>query len=153
MNLLPLQLNQQLLEENTSLKTAEEKFQKLLEILRQKELPERVIHPINEEINSLNSSSLTGKELLRLIQKKQSNILNLLEKELKLVPKNYYRNHWMPVGLSAFGLPLGLVFGMALDQMAYVGLGLPLGLVIGMVVGSGMDKKAEEEGRQLDIEL
>lgn len=52
-------------------------------------------------------------------------ILKLIEKELKLVPKNSYRNRWMAIGMSAFGVP----------------------------IGAGMDKKAFEEGRQLDMEI
>lgn len=152
MQIIDLQLNDSLLQENTTLQVAEQKLQKLLQILRQRQLPDPVVQSFNEEINSINNSSLTGKEMLRFLQKKQTNLLNTLEKELKLVPKNYYRNLWMPLGLAAFGVPIGLVFGIALDQMVYLGLGLPLGLVIGMVVGNTMDKKAEEEGRQLDFE-
>jgi F0F1-type ATP synthase assembly protein I len=152
MQIIDLQLKDSLLQENTTLQVAEQKLQKLLQILRQRQLPDPVVQSFNEEINSINNSSLTGNEMLRFLQKKQTNLLNTLEKELKLVPKNYYRNLWMPLGLAAFGVPIGLVFGIALDQMVYLGLGLPLGLVIGMVVGSTMDKKAEEEGRQLDFE-
>lgn len=152
MQIIDLQLKDSLLQENTTLQVAEQKLQKLLQILRQRQLPDPVVQSFNEEINSINNSSLTGKEMLRFLQKKQTNLLNTLEKELKLVPKNYYRNLWMPLGLAAFGVPIGLVFGIALDQMVYLGLGLPLGLVIGMVVGNTMDKKAEEEGRQLDFE-
>jgi hypothetical protein len=37
--------------------------------------------------------------------------------------------------------------------MAFLGIGLPVGMVIGMAVGSGMDKKAFEAGRQLDLEI
>lgn len=152
MQIIDLQLKDSLLQENTTLQVAEQKLQKLLQILRQRQLPDPVVQSFNEEINSINNSSLTGNEMLRFLQKKQTNLLNTLEKELKLVPKNYYRNLWMPLGLAAFGVPIGLVFEIALDQMVYLGLGLPLGLVIGMVVGNTMDKKAEEEGRQLDFE-
>jgi len=37
-----------------------------------------------------------------------------------------------------------------MGNMAFLGTGIPLGMVIGMAVGSGMDKKAAAEGRQLD---
>lgn len=30
---------------------------------------------------------------------------------------------------------------------------IPIGLAIGMAVGTGMDKKALEEGRQIDLEI
>jgi len=48
---------------------------------------------------------------------------------------------------------MGVVFGIMVDNMAYLGIGLPLGLAIGAAVGSNMDKKAKEEGRQLDVEV
>ncbi len=32
-------------------------------------------------------------------------------------------------------------------------LGIPIGMGIGIAMGSGMDKKAFKEGRQLDIEV
>ncbi|MFO7999131.1 MAG: hypothetical protein R6U86_09155 [Bacteroidales bacterium] len=34
-----------------------------------------------------------------------------------------------------------------------MGVGLPLGIAVGLAVGSGMDKNAMEDGRQLNIEL
>jgi hypothetical protein len=72
---------------------------------------------------------------------------------MKLVPKDYYRSLWMTLGMSAFGIPMGVVFGISMGSMAYLGIGLPIGLVIGIAVGTAMDKKALEEGRQLDVEI
>ena len=80
-------------------------------------------------------------------------MIQVLEKEQKLVPKNYYRKIWLILGMSAFGLPLGVVFGFALDNMAFLGIGLPIGMVIGMAFGAQMDKKAEKEGRQINMEM
>jgi len=34
-----------------------------------------------------------------------------------------------------------------------LGIGLPIGMAIGVKVGSNMDKKAFNEGRQLDFEV
>jgi len=58
----------------------------------------------------------------------------------------------LAIGMSAFGIPFGVVFGASLDNMGYLGIGLPIGMAVGMVIGAGMDKKAFEEGRQLDLE-
>ena len=55
--------------------------------------------------------------------------------------------------MSAFGIPLGVAFGASLDNMAFLGIGIPIGMAIGMAVGAGMDKKAFEEGRQLNLEI
>lgn len=55
--------------------------------------------------------------------------------------------------MAVFGLPIGIIIGFALDNMAFLGIGLPMGLAVGIAIGTGMDKKAQEEGRQLDIEI
>jgi hypothetical protein len=89
----------------------------------------------------------------KIIRRTQSRILILIEKELKLVTKNHYRNTWLAVGMSAFGLPIGVVFGAILENMAFIGIGLPLGMAIGIAVGTAMDKKASENGKQLDLEI
>ena len=77
----------------------------------------------------------------------------MTEKELKIVTKNYYRNLWMVLGMSAFGLPLGVAFGLSLGNIGLLAIGLPIGMAIGTLVGSKLDKKALESGKQLDIEL
>ncbi len=88
-----------------------------------------------------------------IIKKKQTRIIKLLEKEVKLVPKNYYRNLWLVLGMVTFGIPIGVAFGTSLGNMAFIGIGLPIGLAIGIAVGSGLDKKAFEEERTLDVEI
>lgn len=87
------------------------------------------------------------------MKRQQTEILKFVEKELKIVPKNYYRNLWVALGMSAFGLPLGVAFGLSIGNMGLMALGLPIGMAIGVLVGSSMDKKALEQGRQLDIEI
>lgn len=87
------------------------------------------------------------------IRKIQSGILKLIEKELKLVTKNHYRNTWLALGMAAFGIPLGVAFGTSLGNIAFIGIGLPNGLTVGIAVGTGMDKKAFEEGKQMDLEI
>ena len=129
-------------------------FQEILKELRKKELPEKIIELINQKIDELNSTSCTDKELKKLFKKKQAKIIELLEKETKIVPKNHYRNLWLAVGMSAFGLPLGVVFGLTvMNNIAFLGAGIPIGMVIGIALGSEMDKKALKEGRQLDLEI
>lgn len=121
--------------------------------LRKRELTENVTELINREIEEVNTTSLRGVELRRLIKKIQDKLVKLVEKEMKLVPINYYRSMWMALGMSAFGIPMGIVFGMSLDNMAFLAIGIPIGLAIGTGVGTGLDNKAAEEGRQLNVEL
>ncbi len=153
MEINKLILNDDVIKNDIKLNNAHTQLQKLLEILSQKKLPNDIIVKINSEISEVNSSSLTGKKLLNFIKKRQSKIITLVEKELKIVPINYYRNLWAALGMSAFGLPAGVVLGLSLGNMVFLGIGLPIGLAIGMAVGTATDKKAKDEGRQLDIEI
>lgn len=128
-------------------------FRNLLDELRKKQLNDTVIQSVNSKIDELNSTSVPDDELRKIVRKKQSCILKSVEKAHKIVPKNYYRNIWLAVGMAAFGLPLGTALGVAVGNMGLLGAGLPIGMVLGMAVGTGMDKKAMKEGRQLNIEI
>ncbi len=141
------------IDKNIKLEKTYTQFGKLLIELRKKNLPDRIVVFINKDVEELNSITGPGDELRKIARKKQTRIIKSLEKELKLVPKNYYRNLWLAVGMAVFGIPIGAAFGAGLGNMAFLGIGLPIGLVIGMAVGTGMDKKAFKEGRQIDLEI
>jgi len=138
--------------ENVKLSRIYIQFQELMRELRKKELPHKIIEFVNQDIEDINSTSFTGNELRKLVKQKQEKILKLLEKELKIVPKEYYQTLWLALGM-VFGLPLGVVFGASLGNMGLLGIGLPIGLAIGSVLGLRMDHKASEEGRQLDVKI
>lgn len=138
---------------NDKLNSAYVQLGEFLKELRKKELPHNVIESVNLNIEEVNTSSLEGSDLRKLVKKNQSKILKVIEKELKLVPKNHYRNLWLAIGMSAFGLPIGVAFGSLMKNIGLLVLGLPIGLAIGLAVGTHLDKKAHEEGRQLEIEL
>ena len=149
MEIIELNKNDSNIKVNNSI----EQFKQLNKLLNDKKLPVNIIEKINFEIELLDSSQLVGNSLLHLIKKKQNKIIRLTEKELKIVPKNYYRNLWMVLGMSAFGLPLGVAFGLSMGNIGLLAIGLPIGMSIGVLVGSKLDKKASESGKQLDIEL
>lgn len=142
---------------NSKLNKIQVQFTELIEELNNKNLPDKTVEIINNHIEELNSSILSGSGFKRLLIKKQIQITKLLEKNHKLVPKNYYRNLWMILGMSAIGLPIGVAIVVSIGNMGLLAIGLPIGLPIGMVIGlaigSDMDKKASKEGRQLNIEL
>lgn len=138
---------------NPKLNQAQIQFIELIKELNNKNLPNKTVEIINEYIEDLNSSLISGNGFKRLLIKKQTQIVKLLEKEHKLVPKNYYRNLWIVLGMSAIGLPIGVAFGVSIGNMGLLAIGLPIGMAIGLALGSGMDKKALKEGRQLNIEL
>ena len=128
-------------------------FELLLKELRKKELPQTTGDFVNQNIEDLNATSLAGNELRKSIKQKQTGILNLLEKEHKIVPKNHYQNLWLALGLCVFGLPLGIIFGSCMDNMGMLGIGLPVGMAVGVCLGAWLDKKACKEGKQLDVEI
>lgn len=128
-------------------------FDKLLKELRAKELPNETVKSINSEIDQVNSASESDNDLSKQIKSAQSHIIKIIEKKHKLVTKNHYRNTWLATGMAVFGIPLGVVFGISLGNMAFLGVGLPIGMAMGMAIGTDMDKKAFEEGRQIDLEI
>jgi hypothetical protein len=128
-------------------------FQELIKELKGRELPDNIIETVNKEIEGLNSTSLIGKELKKLTKQKQTRVLGLLEKELKIVPKNHYRTIWLCLGMSVFGLPIGLIYGFLIGNIGLLGTGVGFGMCVGMVLGAGLDKKAFKEGRQLSVEI
>ena len=125
----------------------------LLYALKTKMLPSETSNIIDQAINEINAIADSDRLLIKKVKEKQNAIIKLLEKKHKIVPKNYYRNLWMVVGMSAFGLPIGVAFGMSIGNIAMLSISMPIGMAIGIGVGSSMDKKALEEGRQLDFEV
>ncbi|MBI1183143.1 hypothetical protein GC194_02645 [bacterium] len=116
-------------------------------------LTDKMIAILNHEIDNINSAVGSEKQYSKQLKKSQTKILINLERKMKLVTKNHYRNTWLPVGMTALGLPIGTAFAMAIHNMAFVGVGLPIGLFLGMALGTKMDKKAAAEGRQIDLTI
>jgi hypothetical protein len=150
MTLFELQPNEQFLS-NPTLKQSAQKLGRLIADLQKRTLPADLIQTINSKIEAINTSTLIGKPLEKLLATTLADLLKLLEKELKLVPKHHYRTLWMLMGMSAFGLPLGVVFGMSIGNIALLGVGLPIGMGIGIALGASMDEKAKKEGRQMNL--
>lgn len=139
--------------EHKKLRAAYNQFNKLLIELESKELTNETIAIINEVVDHLNLVLGSDKKLSSTLKSTQNKVIKLIEKEHKIVTKNHYRNTWMAVGMAVFGIPLGVAFGMSLGNMAFLSIGLPIGMTIGMAVGAKMDKKAFDEGRQIDLEI
>jgi hypothetical protein len=139
--------------QSQKLQQAYNQLNQLLAALSTRKLPDEVVSSINSEIDTINAASGSEKEIKSQLRKSQTRILRVIEKELKLVTKHHYRNLWMVLGMSAFGIPLGVAFGLSLGNMGLLGIGLPIGMAIGLAVGSGMDQKAQASGRQLDLDI
>ena len=128
-------------------------FERLIVELNKREIPSAIVVIINKDIDHINSFSGTNRDLLRQLGKAESEILKLIERELKLVTKNHYRKEWLALGMAAFGLPLGAAWGMLIGNMAFLAIGLPIGMAIGVAFGSVKDKKAYRNGKQLDVDM
>ena len=113
------------------------------------ELSDEVVTLINAQVTAANAATGEVKEVRATLLKAKRGITNILIKKLKLVPKGHYRNIYMPLGMAGIGIPMGVAFGAAMDNMGLLGLGLPIGMMMGIVIGTLMDKKAADEGRQL----
>ncbi|TRX16645.1 hypothetical protein FNW25_14930 [Flavobacterium franklandianum] len=139
--------------ENSKDSNAYEQLGKLLNSIEIKELPDETVDLINNEIEQINSISDIDKYFVKAIKEKENGVIKLIEKKHKIAPKNYYRKLWMILGMSIFGIPMGVAFGLSIGNLGMLGIGLPIGMAIGIGVGSSMDKKAFNEGRQLDFEV
>lgn len=130
-------------------------LESLLNEIEEREISVEVCELINAEIGKLNQflqKPSSEKKQLSALKNTKSEILKIIEKELKLVPKDYYRNMWMAAGMATFGLPLGLLISISTGNWAFIGIGLPIGMVIGMAYGTKLDEKAIKEDRQLKID-
>jgi hypothetical protein len=152
MDIIPLQ-KRPIIETSESKQKGYDSFEKLLSALRQRAIPEEQVSSINKDIGELNAMGDSDKKWYKEMKKVRHQIVNRVSKELKLVPKHYYRNQWMALGMTIFGLPLGVAFAFAIDNMAFLAIGLPIGMPIGMAVGANLDQKAAKEGRQLDVAI
>ena len=146
-------IERQDISESLKASNAYQQLGKLLNALEVKELPNETVDLINNEVEQLNSISVIDKYFVTATKEKQNRVIKLIEKKHKIVPINYYRKLWMILGMSAFGVPLGVAFGLSIGNLGMLGIALPIGMAIGVVVGSTMDKKALNEGRQLNFEV
>ena len=126
---------------------AYKKLHNLTRSLNARELPVEVIFDVNKELEQLKNATGTQKQLLVLLHKTEQDILELVRKKLGLVPENYYTYLWIPVGMAAFGLPLGTVISSLTGNPAFIGIGLPIGIGLGALLGSHLDQKAKKENK------
>lgn len=129
-----------------------QQLQRLSDAILEKKLDETVIQKINVELDALNAIETVDDAFRKSIKKAEDKILKILEKDLKIVPINYYKTLWMILGMSAFGMPFGVLYGVIIGNMGMIGLGLPFGMAIGVFLGMNLDKKALAQGKQLAFE-
>ena len=125
-----------------------ESLASLINALNEHQLTEDFVAEGNQILGNL-ATQQSSTTLTAHIKKTRAELTKLAATKMKLSPPGHYTSQWMVLGMSVFGLPIGLMFMTALDNAGLLALGLPIGLGIGIALGSGMDAKAKEEGRQL----
>jgi hypothetical protein len=138
---------------NQKLSKKYEYLQRLLSILEERDFQEETIVEINAIIVKMNMKQSDAKIQRKALSRQQTVLLRTIEKREKLVVRNHYRNTWLALGMSVFGIPIGVIIGNSMDNMSFLGYGLSIGMIIGLVFGMVKDKAAAKENRQLDIEL
>lgn len=128
-------------------------FHHLVHHLNERNLPAEVTEEINAKIQVLNSFSGSMPQYTKKIKTVKKEILSLLQKRLGLVPENYYTTLWMALGISAFGLPIGIVIFTLSGSAAFIGIGLIFGVAGGLALGTSLDKKAKAENKVLDVKM
>ena len=124
----------------------------LINALREREIPESLANDLNKHLADLGALGGSPRVWQRTLRNSLHRMLNLVEKEIKLVPRHFYRTRWLAIGMTVFGVPLGVVFSTSIGNMGFIGTGIPIGMAIGIAIGINMDNKAKEEGRQLDLD-
>ena len=118
-----------------------------------KALDDKGISPsaINEQLKKLKgilSTTLSAKAINAVYHAIQRKVY----KDHKLVTPKYYQNLWMVLGMTVFGMPIGIAIFTATGNAAFISIGMPIGLPLGLAIGVQLDKKAMEEGKALVFE-
>ncbi|MEQ9188836.1 MAG: hypothetical protein RLP15_13970 [Cryomorphaceae bacterium] len=130
-----------------------QKLRRFIAEIEKHPVPEEISELINQQIDVLNAHHGTQNQVGKAILRCQRKLLDLAVRKLKLTPRNYHRNVWTGLGMAVFGVPLGISFGLSMQNMGLLGIGIPVGLVIGIALGAAMDRKAKERGNQLDVDM
>ena len=138
--------------DNKKLQKALDVMEAFLSELQKREIPFHVQEIINEKIDEINAFTGNDKELKKCIERFYVDTLRLIKEQMGIIPHNYYQNRWLSLGMTIFGLPLGVIMSTITGNMVFLALGLPVGLTLGLAIGRWKDKKAEAENKQIQVE-
>lgn len=138
--------------ENSKLSEEFDQLRILFEEIEKFDLSEKIRTQINLKIKKLNTISKSNdkRDILLEVKHNKRWIIKYIHKEIGLVPKNYFSRFWMIIGMSLFGIPIGLALSLATDNFGLIGAGLLVGMVIGLAYGKRLDEKAKNANKQLD---
>lgn len=78
-----------------------------------------------------------------------TNLKSFVKEEYNLVPKGYYREKYVLVGLAigpSIGVLIGILMGKGKIALG-LSLGIPVGMAMGLTIGNYHDDKAKKENR------
>ena len=127
-------------------------FNELLLELEERSLSFEMEQLIHDELKLIPTKE-TRRKFLSQLYKSQRRILYQLEKQTKLVPKRYYMQYYMVLGMVILGAPIGSIFIALFENgAAFMGVGFGIGLALGIAFGTQKDQRAASEGPQLNWE-
>ena len=135
---------------NSKLEKAYTRLQKLIDALNKKVVSDETMNTINADIKLINSFSGSDDDLRKVLKKKYSSILGLVQRNQKFVPKNYYLYRWI-----GFGMLAGVVFSTSIyrTEMSAMGMSISIGMIVGVVIGNMLDNQAQKKGLQLELNI
>ncbi len=125
-------------------------YNKLLKLLQDKPLETETIDFITNQVKSIESLNLQLKNSSRKIKKSKQQLLSYLQKNEGIYPKNHFITLYMAVGMTAIGLPAGILLSFLVNNTAFLGVGLPIGLSIGLALGHQKDLQIKAKGKQIN---
>lgn len=135
---------------NPKLQKNYKRFDFLINELHGHDLSRKSMTLINQCIDAINNTQEES-TLLRLIRGSQNKIVRNLTKTHGIVPKGYYKKLWTILGISAVGLPAGVILGLILNSMDFVWVGWVISFIICFRVGKSKDREVSKFGRQLNF--
>jgi len=130
-----------------------EEFNALLEELYTRPLSDEMHADLREMAKGMNELEEREKGYFQILRQHQKVVVKRLVQEEGWSPMGYFQQLWMAQGMAVFGVALGLCFGVALKNMAFLGIGLPIGMAIGIAIGKKKDEEKKQAGQQLNWEI
>jgi hypothetical protein len=128
-------------------------YNKLLKQLQGRPLQPETEQFITHQIATIKTFNLQLKPSSRKIDQSKRQLLSYLQKNEGIYAKNHFMTLYMAVGMTAIGLPAGIIFSFIVDNTAFIGVGLPVGLSIGLAVGRQKDLQIKAKGKQINYSV
>ena len=121
--------------------------------MKEKDISDDAVLKINKETTAIGEYEKSGQQLHSCIRTVKNKVLKISTRELGLFPQKYHTKMWLTLGMGIFGLPIGTAFGIALNNIGLLSLGLPVGLALGYALGAYLDRKVQEQGKVLMLDI